>query len=148
VLGSGARGARRGEHYLALGDSLSPGVQPDAADASVETPQGYPDLVHAQLRRGHPGLRLVQPGCPGETTEAMMHGGICRYPGGSQLAAAVTSYPAGAAPCSADRVLFLFIRTRPGRRPPHHDRGGGQRDRQVPAQGRRGRAHGPSSSFA
>jgi lysophospholipase L1-like esterase len=76
-------------YYLALGDSLSRGVQPDAGGASVETAQGYPDLVYAQLRRGHPGLRLVQLGCPGETTESMMHGGICRYPGGSQLAAAV-----------------------------------------------------------
>jgi lysophospholipase L1-like esterase len=76
-------------YYLALGDSLSRGVQPDAAGASVETSQGYPDLVYAQLRRTHPGLRLVQLGCPGETTETMMRGGICRYPGGSQLAAAV-----------------------------------------------------------
>jgi lysophospholipase L1-like esterase len=77
-------------YYLALGDSLSRGVQPDAAGASVETPQGYPDLVYAQLRRTRPGLRLVQLGCPGETTETMTHGGICRYPGGSQLAAAET----------------------------------------------------------
>jgi len=76
-------------YYLALGDSLSRGVQPDAAGASVETAQGYPDLVYAQLRRGHPGLRLVQLGCPGETTRTMMRGGICRYRGGSQLAAAV-----------------------------------------------------------
>ena len=77
-------------YYLALGDSLSRGVQPDAAGVSVETPQGYPDLVYAQLRRDHPGLRLVQLGCPGETTQTMVHGGICRYPGGSQLSAAVT----------------------------------------------------------
>jgi lysophospholipase L1-like esterase len=76
-------------YYLALGDSLSRGVQPDAAGVSVETGQGYPDLVYARLRRSRPGLRLVQLGCPGETTETMMHGGICRYPGGSQLAAAV-----------------------------------------------------------
>jgi lysophospholipase L1-like esterase len=77
-------------YYLALGDSLSRGVQPDAAGVSVETAQGYPDLVYAQLRHGHPGLQLVQLGCPGETTETMMHGGICPYQGGSQLAAAVT----------------------------------------------------------
>ena len=77
-------------YYLALGDSLSRGVQPDAAGVSVETAQGYPDLVYAQLRRTRPALRLVQLGCPGETTETMMHGGICRYPEGSQLAAAVT----------------------------------------------------------
>ncbi len=77
-------------YYLALGDSLSRGVQPDATGASVETPQGYPDLVYDQLRRTRPALRLVQLGCPGETTETMMAGGICRYAGGSQLAAAVT----------------------------------------------------------
>jgi lysophospholipase L1-like esterase len=76
-------------YYLALGDSLSQGVQPDAAGASVETRQGYPDLVYAQLLRDHPALRLVRLGCPGETTETLIHGGICRYPGGSQLAAAV-----------------------------------------------------------
>ena len=75
-------------YYLALGDSLSQGVQPDAAGASVETGQGYPDLVYARLLGTHPGLKLVQLGCPGETTKTMMHGGICRYPGGSQLAAA------------------------------------------------------------
>jgi lysophospholipase L1-like esterase len=80
---------RAASYYLALGDSLSRGVQPDAAGVSVQTEQGYPDLVYAGLRRGHPGLRLVQLGCPGETTKTMMHGGICRYRGGSQLAAAV-----------------------------------------------------------
>ena len=75
-------------YYLALGDSLSQGVQPDAAGASVETGQGYPDLVYATLLASHPGLRLVRLGCPGETTKTMMHGGICHYSAGSQLAAA------------------------------------------------------------
>ncbi len=75
-------------YYLALGDSLAQGVQPDAAGTSVETTQGYPDLVYAALHRDHPGLRLVRLGCPGETTDTMMHGGICSYSGGSQLAAA------------------------------------------------------------
>jgi len=76
-------------YYLALGDSLAQGVQPDAAGASVETRQGYPDQVYAALRPRHPGLRLVKLGCPGETTSTMTDGGSCRYPGGSQLAAAV-----------------------------------------------------------
>lgn len=75
-------------YYLSLGDSLSQGVQPDTAGTSTETAEGYPDLVETQLWHSHPGLRLVQLGCPGETTETMTHGGICRYPGGSQLAAA------------------------------------------------------------
>jgi lysophospholipase L1-like esterase len=75
-------------YYLALGDSLSRGVQPNAAGASVETTQGYPNQVYARLLSAHPGLKLVQLGCPGETTETMMHGGPCHYQGGSQLAAA------------------------------------------------------------
>jgi lysophospholipase L1-like esterase len=76
-------------YYVALGDSLSRGVQPNASGISVETAQGYPNLVYDRLRATRPTLRLVQLGCPGETTKTMMHGGICRYPGGSQLAAAV-----------------------------------------------------------
>ena len=76
-------------YYLALGDSLSQGVQPDAAGVSVETGQGYPDQVYAALRSRDPGLRLVKLGCPRETTGTMINGGICRYPGGSQVAAAL-----------------------------------------------------------
>jgi len=76
-------------YYLALGDSLAQGVQPDAAGTSVETPDGYPDQVYAALRRSHPTLELVKLGCPGETTVTMINGGICHYRGGSQLKAAV-----------------------------------------------------------
>ena len=77
-------------YYLALGDSLSQGVQPDASGASVPTRDGYPDQLYGALRPGQPGLRLVKLGCPGETTSSMIHGGTCRYRGGSQLAAAVS----------------------------------------------------------
>jgi lysophospholipase L1-like esterase len=73
-------------YYLALGDSLSQGVQPNAAGVAVKTGQGYADQVYAALRAGHPALRLVKLGCQGETTATMINGGICRYPGGSQLA--------------------------------------------------------------
>jgi lysophospholipase L1-like esterase len=76
-------------YYLALGDSLSQGVQPNAAGNSVETGQGYPDQVYAVLHPKYPALELAKLGCPGETTSTMINGGICRYPGGSQLAAAV-----------------------------------------------------------
>jgi len=76
-------------YYLALGDSLARGVQPDAAGVSVETQDGYPDLVYAALHPSRPGLQLVKLGCPGETTVSMIDGGICRYPEGSQLSAAV-----------------------------------------------------------
>jgi len=82
-------GSAPATYYLALGDSLSQGVQPDAAGTSVETGEGYPDQLYAVLRRSQPALQLVKLGCPGETTATMIHGGICRYRGGSQLAAAV-----------------------------------------------------------
>jgi lysophospholipase L1-like esterase len=76
-------------YYLALGDSLSQGVQPDAMGTSVKTGQGYADQLYAMLRRSQPSLQLVKLGCQNETTATMIHGGICRYPDGSQLAAAV-----------------------------------------------------------
>jgi lysophospholipase L1-like esterase len=75
-------------YYLALGDSLARGVQPDAVGTSVETADGYPDQVYAALRRSHPTLELVKLGCPGETTVSMINGGICHYRSGSQLQAA------------------------------------------------------------
>jgi len=75
-------------YYLALGDSLSLGIQPNADGVSVETARGYPDQLYTALHRTRPGLRLVRLGCSGETTKTMLNGGICQYPGGSQLAAA------------------------------------------------------------
>src|ERR1700722_20824361 len=60
-------------YYLALGDSLSQGVQPDAAGTSVETGQGYPDQLYALLRPSQPTLRLGQLGRPGETTATTNH---------------------------------------------------------------------------
>ena len=77
-------------YYLALGDSLSQGVQPNAAGVSVKTGDGYPDQLYAILHRTRPGLELVKLGCPGETTSTMIDGGLCRYQGGSQLAAATS----------------------------------------------------------
>jgi lysophospholipase L1-like esterase len=76
-------------YYLALGDSLSQGVQPNPAGVSVTTPAGYPDQLYALLRARQPGLRLVKLGCMSETTATMINGGICRYAGGSQLTAAM-----------------------------------------------------------
>ena len=89
-LAGAERQAPPATYYLALGDSLSQGVQPDAAGVSVPTQDGYANQLYATLHRSQPGLRLVKLGCPGETTGTMIHGGICRYQGGSQLAAAVS----------------------------------------------------------
>jgi lysophospholipase L1-like esterase len=89
TLASAHAAASQASYYLALGDSLSQGVQPNAAGVGVETQQGYANQLYAALRPAHPALRLVKLGCPGETTSTMINGGICRYSGGSQLAAAV-----------------------------------------------------------
>jgi lysophospholipase L1-like esterase len=79
-----ATAATTPEYYLALGDSLSVGVQ----FGKGETDQGYTDRLHAALRARHPRLKLVKLGCGGETTTTMLKGGICRYGAGSQLNAA------------------------------------------------------------
>lgn len=75
-------------YYLSLGDSLAVGVQPDSSGASVPTDNGYANQLYATLHGKDSGLRLAKLGCSGETTVTMIHGGICSYPGGSQLAAA------------------------------------------------------------
>jgi lysophospholipase L1-like esterase len=75
-------------YYLALGDSLSLGIQPNADGVQVPTTQGYADRIYADLHRTRPGLQLAHLGCSGETTKTMINGGICQYPQGSQLAAA------------------------------------------------------------
>ncbi|MGH9125702.1 MAG: SGNH/GDSL hydrolase family protein [Acidimicrobiales bacterium] len=76
--------------YLALGDSLSQGVQPNTAGQSVETRQGYADDLWGRLHASSPSLRLAKLGCPGETTTTILKGGVCPYAGGSQLAAALS----------------------------------------------------------
>lgn len=74
--------------YLALGDSLSVGIQPNAKGKDVPTSHGYPNQLMDSLRMGNPFLHLVKLGCSGETTTTMMKGGICKYADGSQLAQA------------------------------------------------------------
>jgi lysophospholipase L1-like esterase len=75
-------------YYVALGDSLAQGVQPNAAGQSVPTNQGYVDDLYAVERGRVGGLLLNKLGCPGETTTTMINGGVCTYPSGSQLAEA------------------------------------------------------------
>jgi lysophospholipase L1-like esterase len=72
-------------YYLSLGDSLAQGIQPVTTGRDARTTRGYPDQLAAMLRESLPHLHLVKLGCSGETTSTMIHGGICRYPAGSQL---------------------------------------------------------------
>jgi lysophospholipase L1-like esterase len=88
ITGS-ANAAEQPVYYLALGDSLSRGIQPTRTGVLVETHQGYVDHLYAYYRLRHPELRLAKLGCSGETTGTMIEGGICSYPLGSQLAQAV-----------------------------------------------------------
>jgi len=77
-------------YYLALGDSLAVGVQPDAQGNNQLTEFGYPDLLYADLHPSEPDLQLVKLGCSGETTLTFLAGGLCSYDTyHSQLAAAV-----------------------------------------------------------
>jgi lysophospholipase L1-like esterase len=101
-----ARSAYRGprprlaSYYVALGDSLSQGVQPATPPLpsgvtlgeSIETGQGYADDLLAHYEAAfHGTLHVVKLGCPGETTTSMLTGtgSPCTYPQGSQLAAAL-----------------------------------------------------------
>jgi lysophospholipase L1-like esterase len=95
-------------YYVALGDSLSQGVQPNVRGVSLETGQGYADQLYAIERQQIPNLKLVKLGCPGDTTASMRtgHGNDknakffhCDRTGGSQLKAA---------------ELFLRAHHRPG----------------------------------
>lgn len=74
-------------YYVALGDSLSVGVQQDPTTGEdVETDEGYADQLYAALLPQFPNLQLVKLGCPGETTVTMVNGGLCDdYETGSQL---------------------------------------------------------------
>jgi len=56
-------------YYLALGDSLSVGVQPKANGANKNTRQGY---AHQIARRA--GHKLVNLGCGGATTASLIRG--------------------------------------------------------------------------
>jgi lysophospholipase L1-like esterase len=76
------------QYYLALGDSLSVGVQPGRG----ETSKGYVDDLWRSIRADHiPGLVLHNVGCPGETSRSLITGNHspCHYGAGSQLDAAV-----------------------------------------------------------
>jgi lysophospholipase L1-like esterase len=89
VCGGVAQAAPPPPYYLALGDSLALGIQPDASGALVPTNQGYVDDLYALYRVRYPNLRLQKLGCSGETTTSMLTGGVCDYPSGTQLAQAV-----------------------------------------------------------
>lgn len=75
-------------YYLALGDSLAAGYQPDP---SIGRDKGYVPDTYAALTQEPQYRRMVLQnlGCDGATTVSLLSGGGCAYPGvASQLAAA------------------------------------------------------------
>jgi lysophospholipase L1-like esterase len=65
------------------------GVQPSgSADGLLPTDEGYADQLHTLAQARWPGLRLVKLGCPAESTQTLICGGLCDYPRGNQLAEA------------------------------------------------------------
>ena len=91
VLGSASTGWAAGSsggsanamgYYLALGDSLAAGYQPDRGP---DPTGGYADDVLAGIRATQPKTTLVNLACPGERSTTMVSGGTCAYDEGSQL---------------------------------------------------------------
>jgi lysophospholipase L1-like esterase len=65
-------------YYLALGDSMAYGIQPAKVSAALPPSgfrTGYVDVFGAQLRKLAPKIRVVNYGCPGESTKTFIHGG-------------------------------------------------------------------------
>jgi lysophospholipase L1-like esterase len=74
--------APAGAYYVALGDSLAAGMQPDANGHDRPTKQGYVDVVARSLARSHPGLRSQTLSCGGATAGTLLHGGAGCQPHG------------------------------------------------------------------
>lgn len=63
------------DYYLALGDSLAWGYQPNASGAGTKSGHGYADDLAAYLQAQHNRhLRYVNLSCPGENTGSMING--------------------------------------------------------------------------
>lgn len=78
-------------YYLALGGSDSVGFQPTAAvPHGAPTDEGYADDLVGAERARWDDLQLVQLGCPGETTLAMLEGGDRCHAFASQVGLAVS----------------------------------------------------------
>lgn len=97
-----------GRFYVALGDSLSVGVQPQLAGVAAgnrRTPDGYPDQLETALRGAGHDVRLAGFGCSGATTTQLLDGGRCHYQRSrSQLDAALSFI--GTRP---DRVALVTV---------------------------------------
>src|SRR5262249_16581431 len=74
-------------YYLALGDSIAYGYQPTRKPGTRPTAfhTGYVDVFAAWLRKLDPAIRLVNFGCPGESTVTFAPGGCPGFADGFKL---------------------------------------------------------------
>jgi lysophospholipase L1-like esterase len=87
---SGTSAGHARQYYVSVGDSLAAGVQPTGDPGSLyRTNEGYAEQLLGTARSRWPTLSLEKLGCPGETTQTFIDGGICSYDHGSQLDEAV-----------------------------------------------------------
>ncbi|MBV9212427.1 MAG: hypothetical protein JOZ25_02150 [Actinobacteria bacterium] len=84
---SGGQSAAPGtSYYIALGDSLAAGVQPDGTGRDRPTRKGYVDAVAAHLKKQVPALHTIKLGGTGTSSTAIVGPPVTsRYPGSSQL---------------------------------------------------------------
>ncbi|MDX6658504.1 MAG: hypothetical protein QOH62_3297 [Solirubrobacteraceae bacterium] len=68
--------------YLALGDSLAAGMQPDSRGRDRPTSEGYVNVLGSALARDEPGLRTLTLSCGGATTTTLLQGGASCQPRG------------------------------------------------------------------
>jgi lysophospholipase L1-like esterase len=120
VFTSVAGASHVGKTYLALGDSLAYGYhaaqfQSELEKGAVEPAtfnDGYVNDFGAVLKLTHPGLRVVNDGCPGETSETFINGsgvaGFCAGgPTGSPFPYAFLHHPYTRTSQLADALAIL-----------------------------------------
>ena len=77
-----APASQPGPLYLALGDSLAAGMQPDRHGRDHPTNHGYVNVVARSLARSHAGLRTRTLSCGGATSVTLLQGGESCRPDG------------------------------------------------------------------
>src|ERR1041384_353398 len=72
-------------YYLALGDSIAFGLQPDKNEKGLPPSgftTGYVDVFARRMRKLAPKIRVVNYGCPGETAQTFIARG-CPWQAGA-----------------------------------------------------------------
>jgi lysophospholipase L1-like esterase len=87
LAGTAASATAPQRYYLALGDSIAYGFQPTKKPGTRASAfdTGFVDVFAARLRRLSPQIRVVNYGCPGESTVTFTRGGCPAFADGFKL---------------------------------------------------------------